>query len=48
VVEVGESEPVFQEILKAMPELSALRSANAPVLIHWQEKNYLLRFRSPH
>jgi hypothetical protein len=43
VVEIPEGDAGFEPLREAFPGISELRSSKAPVLIHWNDKIYLIR-----
>ena len=42
VVEISEGDTGFERMREAFPGITELRSSKAPVLIHWNGKNYLI------
>ena len=43
VVEISEGDTGFEQMREAFPGITELRSSKAPVLIHWNGKNYLIQ-----
>jgi hypothetical protein len=43
VVEISEGDAGFEQMREAFPGITELRSSKAPVLIHWNGKNYLIQ-----